>query len=204
MIDRRVTREVGAWTVALSCASAQEAAAESVLNAIEALAQRRRLHGGLRVRFGWSVLTLTETAPRWLTVCEPDFDRDPLQDIRPGVAATLDVIARQAAVARAAAVTPVDVSFEQYIIVGRDAISAREVHLFRDEAESEEDTGWRLTRAGEEPSNDENAFDAIRVYTLLRSRMVVLSALILPREFAVVIEGNSVVAILDSDGQSRI
>jgi hypothetical protein len=178
--------------------------AEHVLDTLEQLARREPMRAGLRVRFGWSQLTLIGTDGGDLTVCEPDFDRDPLRDTRPRLETTLDVIAAQATFVRHTGLAPVDVFFDQYLVVARGALAASAVQLYRDPAARADDSGWSVTAQGSPPAEDAaDAWDGARVFTLLRSRPSLLRVLALPPGCVVVLEGDRVTDVLDSGGRKR-
>jgi hypothetical protein len=174
--------------------------AEQVLDVIARFAEGQPLASGLRIRFGWSMLTLVEDA-EGLTVCEPDFDGDPLRAVRPTLDTTLAVIADQAAITRQLSVAPVDVSFDQFVVVARGALDAPVVQLYRDPDARHDDTGWSLTEYGANRGDDTSAYEAMRVYTFLRTRPGVIPVLVLPPRFAAIIDGNQVSRVLDDSGR---
>jgi hypothetical protein len=76
-------------------APSQEALVLDVLTCLRKLRQRSELRSSMKIRFGWSVLTLRDDRDGGLIVCEPDFASHPLHEIRPQFGTTLDVLARQ-------------------------------------------------------------------------------------------------------------
>ncbi|HEX6322869.1 MAG TPA: hypothetical protein VFZ36_04015 [Vicinamibacterales bacterium] len=177
--------------------------AEDVLATIERLAAAKPLRPGLRIRFGWSMLTLREMNGEWI-LCEPDFDGDPLNDVRPDISTTLDVVSRQTAFARRVGVRPVDATFDQFILIGRGAWDAHDIQLFRDESRDADDSGWSLAPANAPSAGDRDAeYDAVRTFDALRKRPSILPVLVLPPGYAVTMAGDKVGFILDPDGNAR-
>jgi len=205
MICARVSRMLCSRTVTVVCPRTQEPMADDLLDVLGRIAEKDPPRPGLRVRFGWSILTLREQADGGLIVCEPDFDGDPLREVRPRIDTTLEVLARQTALVRRVGVTPVDLGFEQFVLVARGALSATELGLFRYEPERDDDTGWTIS-SPEHPGSaeDPDAFEAIRVFALLSLRPVVLSVLGLPPEFAAIIDGDQITAVMGPDGRNLL
>lgn len=199
----RVTRRLAGRTVTASCAPGQEPLAADLLTVLERIGDHSGLSAGLRIRFGWSVLTLREESDGALTVCEPDVGGDPLTEIRPRIDTTLAVLAEQTRVARRVGITPVDVGIEQFVIVAHGALGSSALRLVRS-APDGEDSGWTLTADGLPLSENEDDYDATRVYMFLQLRRIVLSVLILPPGFTVVIRGDEIGGIFDESGRDHL
>lgn len=199
-----VVRQIGTRRLSAAAEGSQRPLVNDVLDMFAELSPRQPLRAGLRVRFGWSMLTLVES-DEGLVVCEPDFDRDPLRDVRPTLAVTLRIAAEQATLARRLGVVPIDATFDSFVVVGHDALASPAVQLYRDpQPATGEDSGWSVTTAGAPAAGDDpDAFDAVRVYTLLRTRPAVLPLLALPLGFAVTIQNDRVLTIIDGKGQGR-
>lgn len=197
-----ISRMIEETRVSIVCLPPQEALAEDVLTTLERIAAREPLCPGTRIRFGWSVLTLREENDGGLIVCEPDFANNPLRDVRPELSTTLDILAQQTAFARRVGVVPVDVTFDQYIIVSRGSLASDVLHLLRLTSSGADDSGWSISSGDQElsPDNPEN-FDPKRVYELLALRPAVLPVLILPPGFAAVLDRDDTVsAVFDTEG----
>src|SRR5262245_37454222 len=200
-----LTRAIGAAPVTAVCAPWQEALAGDVLTTLERIAPQDPMRPGLKVRFGWSLLTLQAAAGGGLVICEPDFDRDPLRDTRPRLDTTLEVLARQAALVRRVGVVPVDTGFEQFVMVVREALSSTVLNLSRGTPAEEDDSGWTLS-SPDHPGDpdDPDAFDALRAFLFLRRRPIVWAALALPAGYTVAIEAERITAVFDPAGRRRL
>ena len=198
------TRRIGDWDVTARCAPGQEPLARDVLETLARLAAREALRDGLRVRFGWSLLTLREQAPGTLTVCEPDFAGDPLRAVRPGVETTLDVLRRQAALLRRVGAPPADVRFDQSVIVRRGAFDRGDVQLLREAPVGSDDSGWRVVRVDLPHSRAAEDFELMLVSSLLASCPAALAGLALPTGYAVSVSSGRIVAVMDPQGEDRL
>jgi hypothetical protein len=199
-----ISRQIGATRLTTSCAPAQKQQAESVLSTFEQLAAKAPLLAGTRIRFGWSLLTLRDAENGTLAVCEPDFSRDPFREIRPDLTVTLDVLARQTAFARQVGVTPVEVGFEQFVVVEQRAVTAAAAHLLRVESHASDDSGWSLSFSENLDEARDEDFESVRVYQLLDLRPAVLPALILPPGLIVLMDGDRIESVLDSGGRDLL
>lgn len=205
MTGDRVSRTIDGQIVVVVCAGGQEPLAADVLTTFERIAQKDGLRPGLRVRFGWSLLTLREHDGGALIVCEPDFGGDPIAEVRPRVDTTLSVLAEQTRVVRRTRVTPRDSTFDQAVVVARGALGALSLHLFRSEPLHDGDSGWSVT-AAESASSSESPddFEPVRSYMFLQLRRIVLSALMLPVGTAVVVDGDRLAMVLDEHGRDLL
>jgi hypothetical protein len=199
---RSIERTLGGRVVAIECAPEQAAPADDLMSTLQRLTAAQPPWAGMTVRVGWSLLQLGEAADGRLILCEPDYLGNPFAELRPRVDITLRVLAAQSALAHAVGVVPVDVGFEQFIVVGRGALAASAVQLVRAESLDADDSGWSLDRlAGGAAPGD---YEALRAYTLLSERPAVLSALILPVGFAAVIRGPAIAEVRDPEGNRRL
>jgi hypothetical protein len=191
-----VSRQIGETRVEAECEEALKSLAEDVLSTFERLAAQSPLRAGMRVRFGWSMLTLESSPPGGLIVCEPDFERDALRETRPVVNDSLEIAAKQTAFARAVGVTPLDVYFDQYVVLERDALVAHSIRLLRSQASSFDDSGWSISPAEHLEEPREEDLGAIRLYELLRRRRSIFPALILPTDLIVLVNGDRIASVL--------
>ena len=194
-------RTIGAFEVVASCPEEFDPQADAILDVLAGLHQQKPLRDGMTVLFGWSLLTL-----RWqngrLEVWEPDFAGDPLSDSRPGVGTTLSVIVAQAALLKRVRVEPVDVRFDDLIVVSETIAGADQLYLFRSKPE-DGDCGWSITDAEYPADENGDNMTALRVWQLLQIRPEVLQALCLPQGFAVVVARDRIQAVLDPTGADR-
>lgn len=198
-------RRIDGTSLRIECDVAVAQAAEDVLETFARLAAAgSTLRAGLRLRFGWSVLTLQAEPDGALRVCEPDFDTDPRRQTRPNVDITLSVISAQVSLARRLNVKPVDVYFEQMLIAAPGALDGHELSLQRSAQASTDDSGWFLANPQRLAPTPENELEALPVYQLLHSWPTALVVLVLPVGFTALVDHTGVSAVWDEEGHEQL
>jgi hypothetical protein len=197
----RATLRIGGRTVTAACAPGQEPLARDVLTLVERLAAASGIRAGMKIRFGWSLLTLRDEPGGGLTVCEPDFGGDPLRDFRPRLDTTLVVAAEQAALARRVSVKPVDATFDQVVLVSGGALASTSVRMLR-ATPADADSGWTVVADG--TSRDSGEPEVLRVYRFLELGRALMPAFALPPGMAVVVEQDRIVSVIDDGGRDLL
>lgn len=197
-----IERALDGRVVAIEFAPGQAALADDLMFTLQRLTAAEPPWAGMTVRFGWSLLQLREAADGRLILCEPDYLGNPFAELRPRVDITLRVLAAQSELAHAVGVVPVDVGFEQFIVVSRGALAATAVQLVRADSLDADDSGWSLDSPSGGAAPDD--YEALRAYTLLSRRPAVLPALILPVGFAAIIRGQAISEVRDPEGKRRL
>src|ERR1035438_2207678 len=137
-----VKRSVNSTDLIVECDQSLKPAAEDVVKKLESLHREGlALHDGVRIRFGWSVLTL-RAEDHSLRVCEPAFDRDPFHDVNPTIDVTLRVLVSQVRVLKRVGESGTDGSFEEFLLVRNGALEAPSIFLRRQNRASDQDSGW--------------------------------------------------------------
>ncbi|HTX91841.1 MAG TPA: hypothetical protein VMC09_11570 [Anaerolineales bacterium] len=205
MNQQTITHVIAGQPVTVHCIAGQGALAADVFETLAKLSQTEPLRAGLKIRFGWSSLTLCEGVQAGLTVCEPDFDGNPFEQNRPSLGVTLGVLAEQAAILKRVSVDPVEVTFDQFIVLRKEALSSTTIVLSRGPSTSADDSGWSID-CPDQPSGPEREedYEAKRVYELLKTRPAILPVLILPVGYLVEFQGNLITEVLDETGQDRL
>lgn len=193
------TRTVGGVLVTAVVAPGQEPLADDVFSLLERLTP---LQPGMRIRFGWSMLTLT-AHDEGLIVCEPDFDRNPMRDVRPRLDLTLDVIVRQARLLRSVGAEPTEVAYDEFCVFEREVLSARLIHLHRDPKTAPDDSGWRISALTEKRASAPE-FQARRMFSIVPRRSDLLAILTLPMGFCILVEEGEVQLVVDNQGRKLL
>ena len=193
---------VGVQRVILECDASLEPAATDVFRTLSNLDRSGSTpRAGLRIRFGWSLLTLAEDAAG-LRVCEPLFSGDPSTELNPTLDATLRVLVSQVRWLRQLKEQGSDVFFHQQILVTQDALAAGQIFALRGEQTSEDDSGWSVAPVpapGE--SIDTRHLSALPIYSLVGSHPGLLSILTLPAGYLVRLDDGQVAEITSPDGR---
>ncbi|MBC8737656.1 hypothetical protein F6X40_12690 [Paraburkholderia sp. UCT31] len=197
-----LTSTIDTHEVLLECDVALEPAAKDVLRTLAELSRPDApLRDGLRVRFGWSLLTL-RTEPAGLRVCEPHFRGDPERELNPRLDTTLRVLVEQSAWLHQLGEAGSDVFFDQQIVVAGDALHATNIFALRGEVQKQGDSGWSVAPV---PSGgqaiDMHNLRALPVHRLLDARPGLLAVLTLPAGYLVRLKANRVVEVNAPDGR---
>lgn len=202
----KIIKKISGREVIVSCSEPLSALAQDVLETIETVsATSAKPLDTVRIRFGWSLLTLVETLNGNLVVCEPDFDGDPLRQTRPTIDVTLSVLARQVAFLRRVSAPPFEVRFDQFTIVKRGALAAKRLLMTRQTVNEADDSGWYLAEEGDAAATTSpDDLIGVRVFALLQQRAGALPALALPPGFTVLLEQEQIFGVWDADGQARL
>jgi hypothetical protein len=121
-----------------------------------------KLQDGTRIQMGWSVLTI-KAQEGALRVYEPDFDRDPFEDLKPGVQTTLRVPAGQVLVLGMIEETGVDARFDQSVVVHQDALDQEHIFLRRDVSSAPQDSGWLIADVSQAGEVLEDGLEAVSI-----------------------------------------
>ena len=155
---------------------------------------------GASFQIGWSILRLVKKSGA-LALCEPDFDTDPFVHCRDDISATLTVIAQQHAVLSTTGCTPVDIRFDDKIILFKDCLS--ESRLYGERLEpTKGDSGWYIGPAREHDRAGPDDLEAIWAFELLHRRPHLLAALCLPAGWLVFWNGTDIEEIVDENNEA--
>jgi hypothetical protein len=197
------TRVISNQTVMLDCDPLLTPLADDVLDSLARIAvEKESLTDGMRIRFGWTLITLREQAKGQLMVCEPDFDGAPLTQIRPQLNTSLRVLAEQTLLLRRVGEEPVDVGFDQFVVAAPGALAAPTLQLTRSSGEAD-DSGWYITAIDTTPPQDPELLQVLRVFSLLSLRPSLMQVLALPPGYSVVMEQESIAGVWDIEGRDR-
>jgi len=198
-----ITRTIAGQPLLVECDSSLESAAHDVLRMFADLANSGKpMRDGLRIRFGWSLLTL-RSDQAGLRVCEPLFTRDPEHALNPDLDTTLGVLVAQVEWLRRLQEQGSDVAFDQQIVVAGDALTASDIFALREEPKSDLDSGWSVAPVPADSRDiDMSALCAVPVARLVEARPGLLPILTLPAGYLVRLRQNDVIEIEAPDGRA--
>lgn len=190
--------DIGSHTVRAHVDDRFERAGRSLLASVQALhAQGVLLHDGLRVRLGWSVLTLRAQADGALVAHEPDFLGDPLAGERASISLTCAILLRHNQFARRYGCAQEGLSFQDKIVLAKGALEHDTVVMARTAPKPEQlDSGWFISQPDEHAADA--GYDAIPAYELLVRRPCLVDALTLPRGHMVVATRAAITTVVDA------
>ena len=195
------TAEVGCYRVSVTCLQALELQAKWLLDTVVAIHNDGFVIGdGKRIQFGWSILVFRKQDDRTLALCEPAFFGNPFEDENVDISCTLLILMQQNDFANLVGVTPVDVSFQDTIVIARECLTERELYLERTPDVPTGDSGWYI--GYRRPVIPQPALESIFVFELLKKRPKLLPVLILPPGYLVIVTGNSISSVVNSNNET--
>jgi hypothetical protein len=197
-------RKIAGRTVMALCAPELDPMAADVLEMLARLGARAGPPpDGARMRWAWSALTLVAQPDGTLLLHEPDFDHDPMLELRPILDTTLRVVRDQGMLCRRVGAAPQDCWYDSIVMAGPGALQASALRLVRVSPAGPSDSGWYLADAREaDAPEDADLIAAYRAWELLRLLPSAIPALALPEGWSVMIESGRLTRIFDAAGLS--
>ena len=199
-----VERDIQKYRVRAECAHGYARMAANVLDVFESLpASGVMLAPGTQIRFGWSLLRLSEEGDA-LRIMEPDFVRWPEQHWSPTIDITLKILLEQTHLLHRLGVDGMDIFFDQAIIAAPGALAQPNIFLRRTSSISSEDSGWMLATLDDpEALTRDDGLESVLIASLLVHRPALLQSLTLPTGFIVLFSGDVLEQVFDAAGQAR-
>jgi hypothetical protein len=192
----------GACRLIAECVEQHETAAQDIL--AELATCTAPLEDGLKIRFGWSLLTLraeVQGQAQALRICEPDFAGDAEKGLSPTLDTTIAVIAAQLQCLRRVCEKGIDAYFDQRIAVARGALDATNIFALRGEPGGI-DSGWSIAPVPPPGGRiDMTGLETIPIHRLVVMRPGLLAILALPIGYLVTVSGSHVAEITAPDGR---
>ena len=177
--------------------------AEGVLDAIAGFEGKGKgLAHDVKVQVGWSVFILRREGET-LRVMQPDFSGDPFREVMEDCTASIGVITEQADLCRRLKAAPVDVSFQQTLIVRKGCLTDAGLYLERQRpAKGTADSGWYVGPLDQEAPPADDDLEAMATYHLLKHRPELLKVLALPIGWQVSVDGKRIVDIANEKNET--
>jgi hypothetical protein len=159
------------------------------------------LQDGSRIQLGWSILQLKRRLYTGeLVVCEPDFTRNPFTDVVEEVTSTLRTLVQQNDLAQRAGAQPVQISFQDKIVLTKGCLEHDAICLQRGEVHPEKgDSGWFIGPQGDRAESPE--LEAIYAYELVSRRPKLAAALALPSGYMVMASGENIQTVINASDE---
>ncbi|MCB9674707.1 MAG: tetratricopeptide repeat protein [Alphaproteobacteria bacterium] len=163
------------------------------------------LADGVKIGFGWSMLTVRERAGD-VVICEPDFAFDPWARIVWDVGFTLQTAVMQGTMSEFTETAPEPCSMTDTVAVAPEVFREPVAILHRVSGRDEGFSGWLIGTeaqfAGPGLPAPEH-FRPMRTGDLVLYRHPLIKVLQLPPGFRVRFEGHAVTSVVDPDGNER-
>lgn len=202
----QLTKKIDNKIVSLRCSEALSSQGEFLLSVIEE-EQRNKdiLKDNYKLQIGWSFYILLRQDDSF-KVLTPDYRRNPFEDMTPDVTLALFIQAQQNQLLRKSNVHGEPVSFQDKIVVLKDALTADLVYLERSSDYKQGDSGWYIGLV-KDPNNSLRTakdYQAIYVYQLLQYKPYVLQLLTLPKGSMAIVNGDEIIEVVDENNNKLL
>ncbi|MBC3907878.1 immunity protein Imm33 domain-containing protein [Undibacterium umbellatum] len=193
--------KIGGTLIKVACESELDLQAKWLLGVLEQMYQRGvKFDDGTRIQIGWSILSLIKQDDGSFMVCEPDFDRNPFEDIRNSVDVSLNVIAKQNKFTSGIGAKQVPIAFQNKVIMAKGVLDESSFYLERIAPDLEKnDSGWYIGKTNLNEEKDE--LSAIYAFQLLQLRPELIDVLTLPEGYMVFVDGLTVSCVTNPNDE---
>lgn len=158
------------------------------------------IEGGVKIQFGWSFLIFRNFDDNQLILCEPDFSRNPFSEEKNSIDSTLEVQALQNSFAKRCGVDPIATLFKDKIILVKGCLNKEKLFMERIEPDLENgDSGWFIKTM--EDDSEDVEYEAIYAFQLLKLRPELMSVLMLPPGFIVLVDKNTIEKVINEKNE---
>lgn len=158
------------------------------------------LESGIKIQFGWSFLIFRNFDDNQLILCEPDFSRNPFSEEKNSIDFTLEVQALQNSFAKRCGVDPIATLFQDKIILVKGCLDKEKLFMERIEPDLEKgDSGWFINTL--EDDSEDIEYEAIYSFQLLKLRPELMSVLMLPPGFIVLVDKNTIEKVINEKNE---
>ncbi len=158
---------------------------------------------GVTIHFGWSMLTLRQRGTDRV-LCEPDFSRHPLTELRHEVTFSLQVQFMTQVMHQVVGAPVSDTNCFHTVATTPAALGQKKLTMFRvSEVDEDGFSGWLVgpeTPAARAKMLEGGDYQLVAGAMLARLRAHLIKALTLPPGFSVSFDGHAVVSVCDPDG----
>jgi hypothetical protein len=172
---------------------------------INELPNADQIDEGYTIQMAWSFLVLKRNDKGNLVLCEPDFSRNPFEELVETVNSTLLIQSQQVSFAIDLNLTPLLTSFQDIIIIRKGCFDFSDLYMTRSEPDKDKkDSGWYISsrelEAGDEPL-DSTAYTTLYAFELIKYRPVLLECLGLPIGYFVTSNVDQIESVFNSENE---
>ena len=162
----------------------------------------KNIPDGYKVQIGWTVFILADTPEGNKKILAPDYINDPLKKITEDLTLAIQIQEKQFDFLSAFKIKGEPTVFYSKIVCAKNVLSADKIYLHRTQKSDKYDSGWYIgfAEAQEIPSPDE--LESIYAFELLYKKPSFVQFLLLPTGWMVIIENNSVTAVVSPDNKN--
>ncbi|MFZ5986771.1 MAG: immunity protein Imm33 domain-containing protein [Bacillota bacterium] len=199
------SRKINNKNVSLQCIENLSGQAEFLLELIEQEQEHTNvLKDNFKIQVGWSIYTVKEQNGGFILL-SPDYEKNPFQDTTKDLSLSIFVQVQQNIILKKANVDGEPVSFQDTIVVLKDALNSDSVYMERKEKCKKGDSGWYLGLIEDDviPRTVED-YKAIYTFQLLQLKPHLLQLLSLPTGCLAIINGTKIEEVIDSNDNRLI
>jgi hypothetical protein len=197
----KFSKTIGGKTISIFCASELSSQAEYLLSVLDD-ETRGSIRDGYIIQMGWSMFIIKQTGDEYI-LNTPDFFGNPFTDTTIDATTAIAIQMQQNDILRQAKIEGAQVSFQDTVVILKDALEANALYFERQATDTEGDSGWYLGLLEDNDSSERPPSDYISVYTyqLLTIKPLLLKLLALPAGCIAVIMNDEIVEVVDSNDE---
>jgi len=197
---RVFSKTIGNKRLSLKCINSLSKQAEFLLNLIEAeYKQINVLQDNYKIQVGWSIYIISEQNEEFV-ILSPDHNQNPFKDITSDLTISLMIQAQQNEMLRKANIQGEPISFQDTMVILKEALKSDLLYLERKEICKKGDSGWYLGLLDDKSeSRSSEDYQAIYIFQLLQLKPELLQLLTLPVGCIAIINGDTIVEVVDSE-----
>ena len=155
------------------------------------------------IQIGWNYYRIVgEKEP--FQIVALDYKSNPFKKTTDDLSVSLSIFNEQAIILKKARLSPQDISFQDTMIVQKNAIDASKIYLQRSRPVDKNDSGWYMGSMDEKGSQDLEDYIKIYTYQLNSFCKVALSIIQLPVGVIALIEDGKLVEVVDENNYKVI
>ena len=162
----------------------------------------KNIPDGYKIQIGWTVFVLADTPQGTKKILSPDYINDPLRKLTDNLTLAIQIQEKQFDFVSAFKLKGEPTFFYSKIVCAKNVFEADKIYLHRTEKSDKYDSGWYIgfADARETPSPDE--LESIYAFELLYKKPSFVQFLLLPTDWIIIIENDSVTAVVNPDNKN--
>ena len=199
---KKFTKIIDGKNVNTYCDETLSVQAESILEMIGNTQKSKNiLQDGYKIQIGWSMYFINLIDGE-LAITIPDYKKNPFKDTESDISLAVLVQMQQNDMLRQTNMEGEYVTFQDTMIILKDALDSSDLFFVREETEKAKDSGWYLgllSDAENRESRPVSDYISVHTYQLLTIKPELLKLLFLPTGSMAIIKYDEITEILDAD-----
>ena len=162
----------------------------------------KNIPDGYKIQIGWTVFILADTPEGTKKILSPDYTNNPLKNLSEDLTLAIQIQEKQFEFLSAFKLKGEPTVFYSKIVCAKNVLEADKIYLHRTQKADKYDSGWYIgfADARKTPSPDE--LESIYAFELLYKKPSFVQFLLLPTDWMIVIENNSVIVVVNPDNEN--